>query len=88
MTDADSNMTAEEHIIAWIESSRPEYDRLLRLSVPGNFRTDAERATEAANLAISAYRQMVRSGDAWASDHDASTILRAAVALAEWKLEQ
>lgn len=23
-------MTAEEHIIAWIESSRPHYDRLLK----------------------------------------------------------
>lgn len=81
-------MTAEEHIIAWIESSRPEYDRLLKLSVPGNFRTDPERAFEAASLAISAYRQMIKGGDAWASDHDASTILRAAVDLLAWKLEQ
>lgn len=81
-------MTAEEHIITWIESSRPEYDRLLRLSVPSNFRTDAERALEASALAISAYRQMIRGGDAWAGDHDAGTILRAALLMLEWKLEQ
>lgn len=80
-------MTAIEHIVAWIESSRPEYDRLLRLSIPGNFRTDAERALEAAALAISAYRQMVKDGDAWAGDHDASTIIGAALALLSWELE-
>lgn len=78
-------MTAEEHIITWIESSQPEYDRLLKLSVPGNFRTDPERALEAASLAISAYRQMVKSGDAFASEHDAGTILCAAVDLAQWE---
>lgn len=81
-------MTAIEHIVAWIESSRPEYDRLLRLSVPGNFSTDTERAHEAHALAVSAYRQMIKGGDAWAGDHDASSILGAALALAEWKLEQ
>lgn len=81
-------MTAIEHIVAWIESSRPEYDRLLKLSVPGNFLNDAHRAQEAASLAITAYRQMVRDGDAWASEHDAGTILGAALALTSWKLEQ
>lgn len=81
-------MTAEEHIIAWIESSRPHYDRLLKLSVPGNFRTDGLRALEAATLAIGAYREMVKGGDAWAGDHDAGTILRAAVALELWRLEE
>ena len=78
-------MTAEEHIVAWIESSRPEYDRLLKLSVPGNFQTDALRALEAASLAISAYKQMIKGGDAFASEHDAGTILRAAADLTQWE---
>jgi len=81
-------MTAIEHIVAWIESSKPEYERLLRLSVPGNFRTDHLRALEAFNLASAAYLQMIKGGDAWAGDHDASSILGAALALANWKLEQ
>lgn len=80
-------MTAEEHIIAWIESSRPHYDRLLKLSVPGNFSTDAARALEAASLAISAYREMVKGGDAYASEHDASTIIGAALQLTKWERE-
>lgn len=80
-------MTAEEHIIAWIESSRPHYDRLLKLSVPGNFQTDALRALEATQLAISAYREMVKGGDAYASEHDASTIIGAALELTKWSPE-
>jgi hypothetical protein len=81
-------MTASEHIVAWIESSRPHYERLLKLSVPGNFRTDGLRALEAASLAIDAHREMTRGGDAYASDHDAGTILGAAVALVAWRLEE
>ena len=81
-------MTAEEHIVAWIESSRPHYDRLLKLSVPGNFLNDASRALEAASLAITAYREMVKGGDAWAGEHDASTIIGAALELTKWRLEQ
>lgn len=81
-------MNAEQHIVAWIESSKPEYDRLLRLSAPGNFRTDFLRALEAFQLAVAAYQQMIKGGDAWASDHDAGSILRAALLLTEWRLEQ
>lgn len=81
-------MTAEEHIIAWIESSRPHYDRLLKLSVPGNFLTDSLRALEATQLAIAAYGEMVRGGDAWAGEHDASTIIGAALELTKWRLEE
>lgn len=33
-------MTAEEHIITWIESSQPYYRKLLHISVPGNFIRD------------------------------------------------
>lgn len=80
-------MTAIEHIVAWIESSRPEYDRLLRLAVPGNFLNDLHRAQEAFSLASLAYRQMIKGGDVWARDHDASSILGAALALANWELE-
>jgi len=79
-------MTGEDHIVTWIESSGPHYARLLRLSVPGNFINDAHRAQEASSLAIMAYREMVRGGDAYASDHDASTILGAALALTKWEL--
>ena len=78
-------MTGAEHIVTWIESSGPEYARLLKLSVPGNFHTDANRALEAASLAINAYRQMIRGGDACASEHDASTILEAALMLTKWE---
>lgn len=81
-------MTAEEHIVAWIESSAPEYRRLLKLSVPGNFRTDGLRACVAFDLALCAYYQMVASGDALVGAHDASTILGAALALANWRPEQ
>lgn len=81
-------MTAEEHIIAWIESSGPHYKRLLNLSVPGNFLSDALRALEAASLAIAAYREMVKGGDAYASEHDASTILGAALELTKWERPQ
>lgn len=59
-------MTAEEHIIAWIESSQPHYKKLLQISVPGNFLSDLGRA----------------------SDHDASSIIGAALAISKWELEQ
>lgn len=70
-------MTAEEHIIAWIESSQPHYRKLLHISVPGNFLSDLGRAHACMNLAAEAYREMIKGGDAWASDHDASTIIGA-----------
>ena len=80
-------MTAEEHIIAWIESSAPHYSRLLKLSDPNHFRTDTSRAFAAASLSIDAYQEMVRGGDAYANEHDAGSILRAAIELLAWRLE-
>lgn len=44
-------MIAEEHIIAWIESSQPHYKKLLQISVPGNFLSDLGRAHACMNLA-------------------------------------
>lgn len=81
-------MTAEEHIVCWIESSQPHYRKLLEISKPGNFMRDTGRAYACINLAVSAYQEMVRGGDAWADEHDASTILGAALALSKWELEQ
>lgn len=61
-------MTAEEHIIAWIESSQPHYRKLLHISVPGNFLSDLGRAHAYMNLAAEAYRDLFRKqsrGGAW-----------------------
>lgn len=82
-------MTAVEHIVAWIESSRPHYDRLLTLSHNRNspIWSDDSKAESAVRLAVSAYREMVKDGDAWAGDHSPATILDAAKALLEWELE-
>jgi hypothetical protein len=83
-------MTAVEHIITWIESSRPEYDKLLQLEIdrkaagPGSNDSIAFRAYM---IASSAYRQMVRGGDAYMGEHSPATILDAAKALLEWELE-
>lgn len=81
-------MTGAEHILAWIESSRPHYKKLLGISIPGNFLSDSGRAYACLNLAQEAYRAMVKCGDAYASDHDAGTILGAALAIASWRLEE
>jgi hypothetical protein len=81
-------MTAIEYIVAWIESSRPHYDRLVRISTstrpPEN---NGSLAISAFNLAADAYREMVRGGDAWAGDHSPETLLDAAKALLAWELE-
>lgn len=83
-------MTSEEHILAWIESSKPHYDRLITYFKNRNSPvwSDDSKAESAVRLAVSAYREMIRGGDAYASDHDASTILGAAVLISNWKLEQ
>lgn len=81
-------MIAEEHIIAWIESSQPHYKKLLQISVAGNFLSDLGRAHACMNLAVRAYREMIKCGDARASDHDASSIIGAALAISKWELEQ
>jgi hypothetical protein len=83
-------MTAVEHIITWICSSQPEYKRLCDLE---RYRKSEgpERngwlAFEAYSIAASAYRQMVKGGDAYMGEHSPQTILDAAKALLEWELE-
>ena len=78
-------MTAEEHIIAWIESSPAHYDRLLRIATPGNFLSDLNRANACMMLAGNAYQAMTKSGDAYRREHSTETILGAALAISTWK---
>lgn len=78
-------MTGEEHILAWVESSEAEYARLLWISRPGNFRSDVNRANACTLLAVNALQSMIKCGDAYRREHDAGTILRAAVLFSEWK---
>jgi hypothetical protein len=83
-------MTAVEHIIAWIESSAPEYERLCKLELSRKTagpQMNSSIAWEAFSIASSAYRQMVRGGDAYMGEHSPMTILDAAKALLEWELE-
>lgn len=86
--DFDRGMTGEDHIVAWAESSKPHYDRLLRIATPGNFRSDVNRANACLMLAINVYQAACKSGDMFARDHNAGTILRAAVLFSEWGFEQ
>lgn len=81
-------MTAVEHIIAWIESSRPHYERLLSLWRNNKHFSDDSNAESALRLAVSAYREMIRGGDAWAHDHSSETLLDAAKAILAWELEE
>lgn len=78
-------MTGEDHILAWVTSSKPHYDRLLRIAKPGNFRSDINRAHACTMLAANALQAMVKCNDAYKSDHDAGTVLRAAVLFSEWE---
>lgn len=84
-------MTGAEHILCWIESSRPHYDRLLLIEQDrktinglGTHRTIAIRAFMLVN---DAYREMTRGGDAYTSDHSPRSILEAAILITEWELE-
>jgi hypothetical protein len=83
-------MTAVEHIIAWIESSRPHYERLLQLGIDrkaGNFRYNSSLALRALNIVTDAYSEAVRGGDMFAEQHSPATLLDAARALLDWELE-
>lgn len=82
-------MTAVEHIICWIESSKPHYDRLLTLSRNRGDKTwsNDAHAESALRLVVSAYREMTRGGDAWMHDHSPNTLLDAAKAVLAWELE-
>jgi hypothetical protein len=83
-------MTAVEHIVTWIESSRPHYENLLQLERDRKAKGkehNARIAYDAFSIASSAYRAMVRGGDAYMGDHSPATVLDAAKALLEWELE-
>ena len=82
-------MTAVEHMVAWIESSREHYDRLIALS---EFRArgsmgHAYLATVALGIVTDAYHEATRGGDMFMGEHSPRTILDAAGALLEWELE-
>jgi hypothetical protein len=86
-------MKAEDHIIAWIESSRRHYDMLLeiyRRRQPGcadGFIRPQGIAAAASNLVSAAYSEMVSSGDARRDDpYSAVELLRASILVAEWEL--
>jgi len=78
-------MAASEHIVRWIECSGPHYARLLKLSVPGNFISNRDRAGFAFALAADAQREMVKDGDAYRHEQDEMALLRAAADLCEWR---
>lgn len=89
-------MKAEDHILAWIESSRPHYDRLLiietRRKLPANdnsgFATQSFFASHCLALVISAYAEMITTGDASRDDpYSAAELLEAAKLVAAWELE-
>lgn len=80
-------MTAEDHIVAWIESSESHYRRLLEIAAAHNPSYDFNYcAKDCEALATRAYREMYYSGDARQDDtYSPVDILRAAIILAEWK---
>jgi hypothetical protein len=86
-------MTAVEHIIAWIESSREHYEELCKLeqirkATRGQKWDNATLAHRALNIVSSAYREATRGGDMLAIDHSPETLLDAAKAILSWELEQ
>lgn len=83
-------MTGAEHILCWIESSKPHYDRLLAIWKARRSKIWSldSKAESAVRLATSAYREMIRGGDAYTSDHSARSILEAAILIVDWELEQ
>jgi hypothetical protein len=83
-------MTAVEHIIAWIESSRPHYEGLVQLERDRkgfDSRFNSVLARQALNIVASAYTEATRGGDMFPEDHSPATILDAAKALLEWEME-
>lgn len=87
-------MTAVEHMIAWIESSRPHYERLLQLERNRKAALDADTsfhallAQNALAIVVSAYYEAVRSGDMNGDQWSPALVLDAAKAALEWELEQ
>jgi len=85
MHEPTANAARAAHILNWIESSFPHYERLLRIARPGNFMSDINRAHACTMLASNALQAMCKTGDAHKSNHCAGSILRAAVMISEWK---
>lgn len=85
-------MTAEDHIIAYIESSAPHYKRLLELTErrkPGcthGFMRPQGVAAAASNLVADTYGEMIANGSALRDDpYSPAELLRAAAMLCEWE---
>lgn len=83
-------MTPVEHMIAWIESSRPHYERLLKLERDRKSRPASIQwhAFVASSIVASAFAEATRGGDMFASEWTAADLLDAAKALLSWELEQ
>lgn len=78
-------MTGEEHIVTWIESSAPHYRELLKL-VKMREEAPISAAQNAVNLVASAYREMLRTGDALRDDrYSLAELMKAAKMLCEWE---
>lgn len=82
---SEETKAGASHILDWIESSFPHYERLLRISRPGNFMSDINRAHACTMLASNALQAMVKGGDAHKNNHSSSSVLLAAVMISEWK---
>lgn len=85
-------MTAEEHILSWIESSRPHYRDLLEIhrrrqpECRDGYMRQSGLAAAAHNLVNRAYSEMLRGGDARRDDeYSAAEQLRAAVLVTQWE---
>jgi hypothetical protein len=88
-------MTAEEHIIAWIESSQTHYNRLLDITrrrqpdCRDGFIRQTGLVCAVINLVTSAYGDMLSCGDASRDDeYSAAEILNAASELLKWEAPQ
>jgi hypothetical protein len=89
-------MTNVEHMIAWIESSRPHYERACQLERDRKARAIAGTLTRynhglalrAFNIVANAYDEATRGGDMFPEQWSARAILGAASALLEWEMEQ
>jgi len=86
-------MTAQDHILAWIESSREHYDRLLeieqlRKASTNPYLKSCHTLERASRLVADAYREMIRGGDASQSDiYSAADLVLAVALVVIWELE-
>ncbi len=85
-------MTAEEHIVAYIESDQPLYKQLLEIArrrQPGcadGFMRGSGVVCAALNLVTAAYSEMLANGSALRDDpYSAVELARTAAALCVWE---